>query len=59
MIVAQVSMNAVARTMVHGMPLARSVSSAACLARNRPMGWPGDAPTTETITNAAPTRAAA
>ena len=37
-------MKAVARTMVQGRPLARSVSSAACLARNSPMGWPGEAP---------------
>src|SRR5271166_1130453 len=59
MIVAQVSMKAVARTMAQGMPLARSVSSAACLARNSPIGWPGAAPTTETRTNVAPARAAA
>ena len=31
-------MKAVARTMVQEMPLARSISSAACLARNSPMG---------------------
>jgi hypothetical protein len=59
MIVAQVSMKAVDRTMTQGRPLASKVCSAACLARNSPTGWPGDAPTTETRTNVAPTRAAA
>ena len=42
-IMPQVSMKAVARTMVQGRPLARSTSSAACLPRNSSMGWPGDA----------------
>ena len=55
----QVSMKAVARTMVQGIPLARSICSAACLARNSPMGWRGDAPATETRTKAAPVQAAA
>src|SRR4029450_490388 len=59
MIVPQVSMKAVDRTMVQGRPLARRACSAACLARNSPMGWLGDAPTTDTRTNAAPARAAA
>src|SRR6516162_5692004 len=59
MIVAQVSMKAVARTMVQPVPLARSISSAARLARNSPIGWAGPAPTTETRTNVAPARAAA
>ena len=52
-------MKAVARMMVHGTPLARSVSSAACLARNKPTGWPAEAPTTEISTNAAPAAVAA
>ncbi len=59
MIWPQVSMKAVAGTMVQGMPLPRRASSAACLARNSSMGGRGNVPTTDTRTMATPFRAAA